>query len=76
MRLIRQANESGDVRAELLGFRDELLAAKKYAISKRMEKLVNQAKMSFNILLPVLLQAILSAMAIYIEDLKLTSTFM
>lgn len=76
MRLIRQANEGGDVRAELVGFRDELLAAKKYAIQKRMEKLVLKAKASFNILVPVLLQAIISAMAIYLEDLKLTSTFM
>lgn len=76
MRLIRQANEGGDVRAELIGFRDELLAAKKYAISKRMEKIVAQAQASFNILVPVLIQAILSAMAIYLEDLQLTSTFM
>lgn len=76
MRLIRQANEGGDVRAELLGFRDELLAAKKYAISKRMEKLITQAKLSFNILVPILIQAIISAMAIYLEDLQLTSTFM
>lgn len=76
MRLIRQANEGGDVRAELIGFRDELLTAKKYAISKRMEKLVTQAKLSFNILMPILIQAIISAMAIYLEDLQLTSTFM
>lgn len=76
MRLIRQANEGGDVRAELVGFRDELLAAKKYAIEKRMNKLIEQAKLSFNILLPILFQAIVSAMAIYVEDLKLTSTFM
>lgn len=76
MRLIRQANEGGDVRAELLGFRDELLAAKKYAISKRMEKLVIRAQASFNILVPILIQAIISAMAIYVEDLKLSSSFM
>lgn len=76
MRLIRQANEGGDIRAELIGFRDELLSAKKYTILKRMERLVMQAQASFNILVPVLIQAVLSAMAIYIEDLKLTSTFM
>lgn len=76
MRLIRQANEGGDVRAELIGFRDELLSAKKYAIRKRMEKLVIKAKASFNILMPILIQAIISAMAIYLEDLKLTSTFL
>lgn len=76
MRLIRQANEGGDVRAELMGFRNELLAAKKYAISKRMERIVMQANASFNILVPVLIQAILSAMAIYIQDLQLSSSIM
>lgn len=76
MRLIRQANEGGDVRAELIGFRNELLAAQKYAISKREEKIVKTAQASFNILVPILIQAILSAMMIYLEDLQLTSTFL
>lgn len=71
MRLIRQANEGGDVRAELMGFRNELMAAKRYAITKRMEKLVAQARASFNILVIVLIQAIISAMAIYLDDLQL-----
>lgn len=74
MRLIRQANEGGDVRAELIGFRNELLAAKKYAIQKRMEKVVMKAKASFNILTPILIQAIISAMAIYIDDLSLAGS--
>jgi hypothetical protein len=76
MRLIRQANEGGDVRAELVGFRTELLEARKYAIQKRMEKLVMKAKASFNILVPILIQAIISAMAIYFEDISLASTFL
>lgn len=69
MRLIRQANEGGDIRSELMGFRNELLNAKKYEIEKRMEKLVNKAKRSFYILMPILVQAILSAMSIYMEDI-------
>lgn len=76
MRLIRQANEGGDVRAELVGFRNELIAAKKYEINKHGERVIAKAKASFNILIPILIQAIISAMAIYVEDLKLTSTFM
>ena len=76
MRLIRQANEGGDVRAELMGFRNELLEAKKYAIEKRMNKLINRAKASFNILMPILVQAIISAMAIYLEDLKGVTSFL
>lgn len=74
MRLIRQVNEGGDIRAELIGFRNELLAAKRYAIERRMEKLVARASASFNILLPILIQAILSAMAIYLEDISAAGT--
>lgn len=69
MRLIRQANEGGDVRAELMGFRQELLDAKKYVIEKKMDKLVMKAKISFNILIPILVQAVISAMAIYFDDI-------
>ena len=76
MRLIKQANEGGDVRAELMGFRNELLAAKRYAIEKRMEKLIAKAKASFNILMPILIQAIISAMAIYLDDLGLATSFL
>jgi len=76
MRLIRQSNEGGDVRAELMGFRNEIMAAKRYAISKRMDKLVARAQASFNILMIVLVQAVISAMAIYLEDLSLISTLM
>lgn len=76
MRLIRQANEGGDVRAELMGFRNELLSAKRYAIEKRMNKLISRAKASFNILMPILVQAIISAMAIYLDDLGMMKSFM
>lgn len=74
MRLIRQANEGGEIEAELLGFRTELLNAKKYAIERRMGKLIARAKASFNLLMPVLFQAVLSAMAIYISDLGAISS--
>lgn len=69
MRLIRQANEGGDVESELMGFRTELLREKRYTIEKRMEKLIGRAKASFSILMPVLVQAVISAMAIYVSDL-------
>jgi len=69
MRLIRQSSEGGDVRMELMGFREELLNAKKYAIEQRMNKLVAKGKASFNILMPILWQAIISAMAIYFDDM-------
>lgn len=76
MRLIRQANEGGNVEAELMGFRNELLRDKQYAIEKRMEKLVARARASFNILMPILVQAVLSAMSIYISDLGIAGSLL
>lgn len=76
MRLIRQANEGGNVEAELMGFRNELLKAKQYAIQKHMEKIVGRAQRSFNILMIVLFQAVLSAMAIYLPDLGVAGSIM
>lgn len=71
MRLIRQSNEGGSIEAELIGFRQELISEKRYTINKRMEKLVGKARASFNILMPILVQAIISAMSIYWSDLGL-----
>lgn len=76
MRLIRQANEGGDIKAELLGFRKELLDAKRYTIEKKMKKLVDMGRAQFNILMPVLIQAVLSAMSIYFEDLGGVTTWL
>lgn len=74
MRLIRQNNEGGDIEAELIGFRTELIAEKRYAIEKYTDKLVNRARASFNLLMPILIQAILSAMSIYISDMGLAGS--
>lgn len=76
MRLIRQSNEGGEIEAELMGFRSELLKAKQYAIEKRMEKLVAKARASFNILMPILIQAVVSAMAIYLTDLGVAGSLL
>ena len=76
MRLISQSLSGGNVDQELIGFREELLSAKKYAIEVRTNKLINRAKASFNILMIILVQAILSAMSIYMSDMGLIKTFM
>ena len=77
MRLIRQANESGaTVVEELKGFRQEILNEKRYEIEKRTDKLIARARASFNLLMPILLQAILSAMSIYLSDMGAMSSFM
>lgn len=74
MRLIKQANAGGDVRSELMNFRNELLNAKKYAIEVRMNKLIAKARASFALLYVVLIQAVISAMAIYFDDLGVMSS--
>lgn len=71
MRLIKQNNEGGNIKVELLGFREELMDEATYARRKRMEKTVQRANNSFNILMIILIQAILSAMSIYMADIGL-----
>lgn len=76
MRLIRQLHDGADVNEELLGFREELINQKKFMIEKRMNWLVKKAQASFNILMIILVQAILSAMALYLPDITQIGTFM
>lgn len=76
MRLIRQANEGADIAPELKGFRQELIEAKHYTLRRKGDKIVGKAKMLFYALMPILWQAIISAMFIYINDLNLTSSIM
>ena len=75
MRLVRQSNQGANIKNELMGFRQEILNEKRYAIEKRTDKLIKKARASFNLLLPILIQAILSAMSIYLSDMGLIGTF-
>lgn len=74
MRLIRQSNQGADVAPELIGFRKEIIDAKEYALRKRGDKLIARARASFNLLMPVLIQAIISAMMIYMDDLSVAGS--
>lgn len=69
MRLIKQSNEGADIVQELLGFREEIIDAKKEELQKKADKLIQIARTSFVIIYIILAQAILSAMAIYLDDL-------
>jgi len=69
MRIIKQVNEGADVKTELAGFRAEVLRSKRYMIEMKVNKLVMKAKLSFYVLTPILIQAILSAMSIYFPDI-------
>ena len=69
MRLIRQLYDGSDIEQDLMGFRSELIKNKRYEIEDTMNKIVTKARISFNILTILLVQAILSAMSIYLPDL-------
>ena len=71
MRLIRQLFDGSNVEQDLVGFRSELIKRKQYQIEDRMNKLVSKARLSFNVLIILLIQAILSAMSIYLPDISM-----
>ena len=69
MRLIKGYVQGADVRDDLRGFRALLIENREREIEHESEKLQMKARMSFYILMPVLAQAIISAMAIYFGDI-------
>ena len=76
MRLIQQFNEGADIVHDLEGFRSTLLLKQQMRLEDEQKKLVTKARASFNVLMIVLIQAILSAMLIYAQDLTNISSFM
>ena len=75
MRLIRQQQEGGDITQELLGFKSQLVKERAYEVEVRMNKLINRANESFKVLMIILVQAIVSAMAIYLPDIVGVTSF-
>ena len=69
MRLIRQSYEGGEVKAELVGFRQELINERKRAVEKHGERLKHISEIVIGIVMLVLFQAILSAMSVYLSDI-------
>lgn len=69
MRLIRQLNDNADISKDLDGFREQLMTEKQLKMEAAQKKLIEKARWSFNILMVILVQAIISAMAIYLPDL-------
>ena len=72
MRIVRQLREGADVHNDLVGFRDEVITSRSVALSAAGDKLVAKADRSMVLIWIVLIQAILSALAIYIPDLGMT----
>lgn len=75
MRIIKQVNEGADVEAELAGFREELFNKRVYLLEQRSDKLIAKVRASINSLMPILIQAILSAASVYLEDMTALSSF-
>lgn len=76
MRLVRQMHEGAEIRKELTGFRDEIISAQKYELRKKAEKNVRLAQISLGTLYIILIQAIISAMAIYLPDLGIFTSIL
>ena len=69
MRLIKQQSDGGDIKSELVGFRKQIIADKEYRLNEHVDKMVAKASLSINLVLIILAQAIISAMAVYLPDL-------
>lgn len=76
MRLIKGYVQGADVRDDLKGFRVLLIENREREIERESERLQMKARMSFYILMPVLVQAIISAMAIYFGDISQVGSFL
>lgn len=69
MRLIKQSLDGGEVKKDLEGFRVSLIQEQDMLIEDRMKKNIAKVETSLNVIMIILFQAILSAMAIYLPDL-------
>lgn len=76
MRLIKQMYDGAEIEQELIGFREEIIKQRKLMIETRMNALVLRAELSLKILMIILFQAILSAMALYLPDLGVATSFL
>ena len=69
MRLIKQSLDGGEVKKDLEGFRVSLIQEQDMLIEDRMKKNIAKVETSLNVIMIILFQAIISAMAIYVPDL-------
>ena len=75
MKLIKQLYDKADIRNDLLAFRTRVVDKKELLLNKRVDILIARARRSFVILMIILVQAVVSAMAIYIPDMGGASMF-
>lgn len=75
MRLVKQQADGADIKAELIGFREELIEKEKYRLSVMVDKDIAKVKRSFTILGIMLAQAVISAASIYMPDMSQLAFF-
>lgn len=75
MRLIKQSNEGANIKVDLEGFREELLNKKVYGYQLESDKRVEKVRASMILLMPILIQAIISAALLYLGDMGAISSF-
>jgi hypothetical protein len=75
MRLVKQQADGADITAELVGFREELIAEEKYRLETLVNKDIAKVKATLNFLIVLLVQAVISAMTIYLPDMGALTSF-
>ena len=68
-RLIKQLYDGAEIKNDLIGFRSELIIAKERVMEAKRDKLIARAIKSFNILWIIVVQAVVSALSIYMSDI-------
>lgn len=68
MRMIRQAGDGGDIKSELMGFRQEVLNEEVYRMELKKKKSIALAQTASKMMMIVLVQAVVSAMIIFMQD--------
>lgn len=69
-RLIKQLYDGAEIKNDLMGFRGELIRAAEREMEKKTDRLITLAQGSFKILWLVLIQAVISALSIYMPDIN------
>lgn len=69
MKFIRQFNNGGDIKQDLIGFRSELIETKKYMLRMFTNKLAAKAQFAINLIFILVGQTVISVAFIYLEDI-------
>lgn len=74
MRMIRQAGDGGDIKSELMGFRNEIINEEVYRMELKKQKSIALAQRTSSMMMIILVQAVISALLIFCQDLLSAAT--